>query len=98
MATTASVDTTTTLQRNEHILSSPVGQEMLILSVEQGGYFVLSPVTARIWELLESPKTVTDVVTALEQEYEVAPEVCRTEVIDVLQGLTDQGLVQASAS
>lgn len=95
---TASIDATTTLQRNEHILCSPVGEEMLMLGVEQGGYFVLSPVTARIWEMLESPKRVSDLVAVLEQEYDVAPEVCRTEVIDVLQGLANQGLVQASAS
>jgi len=92
------IGATTTLRRNEQILCSPVGDEMLMLGVEQGGYFVLSPVTTRIWQLLESPTRVTDLVTALEQEYEVAADVCQTEVIDVLQGLANQGLVQAAAS
>ncbi len=96
MNTVTSIGGTSTVQRNVQILCSKVGEETLMLDVEQGDYYVLSPVTARIWELLETPTRVTDLTATLEREYEVEPDVCRTEVINVLRGLADQGLVQAT--
>jgi hypothetical protein len=94
MSSVSPIDDQTRLQRVPGILAEPVKDQLLMMQVETESYFLLSPVTARIWSLLESPCTVAEVVQRLVAEYEVAPEVCRTEVIDVLRGLAEQHMVQ----
>lgn len=88
------VDETTRLQQAPDMLVAPVAGELLMMNVEHGNYYVLSSVTARIWELLEAPASVADVIARLVAEYEVDPETCRVEVLQVLQGLADEGVVR----
>lgn len=61
-------------------LAAKVGDELVMMSVEKGNYIGLSETGARIWELLETPQDVGTVCAQLQDEFEVAPEVCRAEV------------------
>ena|ERR1044071_3898063 len=97
MTSATAIDDHTRLQRVAGILAEPVKDQLLMMQLETESYFLLSPVTARIWALLESPRTVADMVQSLVAEYEVAPDVCRAEVIDVLRGMAEQQLVQVVA-
>ena len=97
MSSATSIDDRTRLQRADGILVEPVTDRLLMMQLETESYFLLSPVTARIWTLLESPCTVADLVQSLVTEYEVAPEVCRAEVIDVLRDMAEQHMVQVVA-
>ena len=90
------IDDATALRRVPGIMSAPVRDQLLMMQVETERYFLLSPVTARIWDLLESPCVVADLITRLVAEYEVAPELCRTEVIEVLRGLAQQHMIEVN--
>jgi len=90
------IDETILLKRTPDVLDAPVEDRMLILSVESGSYFDFSPVTGRIWQLLEVPRSVTDLVGLLLAEYDVEAEVCRAEVRHVMDELVKAGLVQAA--
>lgn len=81
------------LTRAADALAAPVEDRLLLLSVEQGSYFDFSPVTRRIWELLEEPRSLSELVASLVSEYEVDPETCRTEVRAVVKRLVVEGLL-----
>ncbi|HEX4409644.1 MAG TPA: PqqD family peptide modification chaperone [Xanthobacteraceae bacterium] len=74
-------------------LAAKVGDEMVMMSAEKGNYIGLSEVGARIWELIETPQDVTSVCATLENEFEVEPEICRTEVETFLDELKKHGAV-----
>jgi hypothetical protein len=88
----------TTVERAHEVVAATVGDKLLMMSVELGGYFALSAVTARIWELLATPMSVDEVVAHLVDEYEVEPQVCLREVTQVVEGLVSDGLLRARAS
>ncbi len=67
----------------------PVGKTAL----ERNGVFVMSPVGARIWELLEGGMEVQALVPALLEEYEVEESVLKADVEEFLAELTRQGLL-----
>lgn len=90
------IDDATALRRAPGIMAAPVRDQLLMMQMETERYFLLSPVTARIWDLLESPCVVADLVTRLVAEYEVTPETCRAEVIEVLRGLARQEMVEVT--
>ena len=74
-------------------LSAKVGDELVMMSAEKGNYIGLSEVGARIWELIEEPRAIDAVCAQLQQEYEVAPDVCRAEVESFLNELVTHGAI-----
>lgn len=72
-------------------LSAKVGDEVVMMSARNGNYIGLSKVGARIWELIEVPRSLDDVCAQLVREFDVAPEVCRAEVVTFLGKLVQHG-------
>jgi len=74
-------------------LAAKVGDELVMMSAEQGHYIGLSEVGARIWELLDTPRDVDAVCAQLQLEYDVAAETCRAEVESFLNELVKHGAI-----
>jgi Coenzyme PQQ synthesis protein D (PqqD) len=89
-------DRKTKYTRNAKTISGRLHDEMVMMDLEQGKYFSLNPVATRIWELLENPHSADEICGTLMEEYEVEPDHCRSEVIQVLEELLGMGLVLAS--
>ena len=70
------------------------GEEVAILSLKGGTYYGLDEVGARIWGLIQEPKTVEEIRDVLIEEYEVEPERCERDLISLLESLADEGLVE----
>jgi len=68
------------IYRDGDWLAAKVGDEMVMMSATNGNYIGLSPVGARIWELLETPRSIEALCRALVSEYDVDPAICRAEV------------------
>ena len=81
------------LHRKGDWLAAKVGDELVMMSAEKGNYIGLSEVGARIWELIETPQEVEAVCVRLQDEFEVEPEVCRTEVESFLNELVKHGAI-----
>jgi hypothetical protein len=87
---TISRDTTVVASRDQ--VSRNIGDEAVIL----GGatYYGLNAVGARVWSLIQEPRTVGDVCAAITAEYDVEPARCRREVIALLVELADERLIE----
>jgi hypothetical protein len=81
------------IKRSDDILTAPLDDMLLMMSIEQGKYFGLNGAAPRIWELLEKPTTEDRLVEALLDEYEVTREVCATEVAAFLARLRERHLL-----
>jgi hypothetical protein len=68
-------------------LAARVGDEILMMSAEEGLYMGLSPMGARIWDLIDAPLAAEEICARLEQEFDVAPDLCRAEVRAFLDDL-----------
>lgn len=75
-------------------VSSRVGEEAAILSIEQGIYYGLNEVGARIWELLAEPVEVRAIVEAIVDEYDVNREQCEADIRELLSQLVAAELVR----
>jgi hypothetical protein len=81
------------VQRQGDWLSAKVGDELVMMSASKGDYLGLSEVGARIWELIETRTPVDEVCAQLQTEFEVSPDVCRSEVEAFLNELQTHGAV-----
>ena len=94
-----SIGLDTILSRNDDILHASVGsEEAVMMSVTAGRYYGLNAVASRIWELLETPKTIAELCAQICEEFEVDAQTCEAEVLKFVQDLIDNGVVHEAAA
>lgn len=76
------------------LLTTHVDGEVMAMSVERGACYGLDPIGSRIWELVETPTTVGDLVTRLTTEYAVTPAQCAADVRALLAQLEAEGMIE----
>jgi len=75
-------------------LSCELSGEAVILHLGSGIYYGLDEVGARIWRLLDTPKSIRSLVETMTEEYEVDSAVCEREVLAFLNQMREAGLVE----
>lgn len=77
-------------------VSCDLAGEAAILDVQSGMYYGLNAVGSRIWSLIQAPQSVMDLCRAIVEAYDVTPERCERDVLELLQELADLGLIEVN--
>ena len=75
-------------------IACSLGEDVAILSTRNGVYYGLDPIGARVWKLLQEPRSVDEICLTLLDEYEVGAERCEADLFDLLQRLSVEGLIE----
>jgi hypothetical protein len=75
-------------------VSCPLGEESAILNLKNSVYYGMNPVGARVWNLLQQPRSVSEIRDALLDEYEVAADKCEHDLLELLEKMRIEGLVE----
>ncbi|WP_103019769.1 PqqD family peptide modification chaperone [Salinibacter altiplanensis] len=78
----------------EHLTSTEVDGESVILDLEGGIYYGLNPTGARIWSEIQEPVTVQEIVSAITSEYDVREEKCLEDITSLLTDLRKNELIK----
>ena len=79
-------------------VSCPLGDESAILNRKNSVYYGVNPVGARVWSLLQQPRSVTELRDTLLDEYEVGPDRCERDLFDLLEKMRGEGLIEVRAA
>jgi hypothetical protein len=74
-------------------LSTTLGDEVVILGLNDEVYYGLDGAGARMWALLQTPRTIAELVDLLSAEFEVARERLETDLQALVDALHEKGLV-----
>ena len=88
------IESASVVSRTGEFISTKMDDDTVMMSIEQGKYFGLDAVGSRIWDLLESPTKVHDLVTTLVAEFEVTPDTCKKDVITFLDTLHQKEMLE----
>ena len=83
----------TVLQRKQDVLFNEVDGEVVMLSIENGEYYGMDKVAARIWNLLERPQSLKNLISALKHSYDVSDEKCINDTVSFLIKLNERKLI-----
>lgn len=75
-------------------LTSDFEGESVILDLKDGVYYELNEVAARVWELIQEPASVQNVLDTLVAEYDVTLGECEADVVTLLEDMVLRGLVE----
>lgn len=87
------VSLTSKVNRNPNQIFSRVDQDIVMLSLDEGKYFALNEVGARIWEYLEHSIMVKDLINKLLYEFDVSIKKCEIETMEILNDLYNNKLI-----
>lgn len=87
------IEENTLLRRNPDMLYSNMDGETVMMSVENGEYYGLDEIGARIWQLLENPESAETLARKLIEEYDVSWETCLSDVLEFLSIMAEKRLI-----
>lgn len=93
MALPKEIGLNTIVSKATGLVAADMDGEKVMLSIEKGKYFGMNGIGSRIWDLLEKPLTIREMVSALQKEYEVEEKTCLQDVQAFLNKLHAQELV-----
>ena len=75
-------------------MSTQLDGETVLMHVSKGEYFGLDEVGTFVWELLSQPVSVGQLCKAVESEFDVAPDLCESDILSLIERLEDEDLVE----
>jgi hypothetical protein len=82
----------TAVVRNPRLIAADMDGDLVMMSIESGEYFGLGGVGTRVWELIDTPRTLAQLTQAICAEYEVDAATCETDISRFLADLLANGL------
>ena len=76
------------------IVTTEIGEGLALLNLSTNQYFSLNEVGAYVWEVLQTPRQRDEIVRAVTEKYEVAPELCAPDVDLLLEDLRNAALAE----
>ncbi|MDO4536454.1 MAG: lasso peptide biosynthesis PqqD family chaperone [Clostridium perfringens] len=79
--------------QNKEIDVSDLNGEKVMMNIDKGEYFSLNSLGSRVWELIETPRKINDVIDILLKEYEVSEKECKDSVMKFMDVLSYVDLI-----
>ena len=85
------------IAREDTALSSQVEDRVMIMNIDSGTYYEIDKSAARIWDLLEQPKSFGELCDALCAAYEVERAQCGSDTSRFVEEMKGLGLLKIDA-
>ena len=82
--------------RADWVLTQPSAETLILLNPESGQYYTLDEVGARIWDLCDGSRQVTDLVSTIHAEFDAPVAAIQADVMELLDDLARDKLVVVS--
>jgi hypothetical protein len=84
-----------TPRRVTHVVARRLRDAGVLVNLKTNDIFELNDTAMRVWELLDDPNAVSDIVMHLVREFDVDPDVAWQQTAAVLERFEQQGVVTA---
>lgn len=74
--------------------SSDTSKSAVILNLKDGKYYELNEVAARVWNLIQQPRSIQAVLDTILEEYDVEAEQSKADLIALAEDLSKRGLIE----
>jgi len=75
------------------MLTSNIGEEVVMMSIDNSAYYGLDPIGSQIWEMIAEPIQVSDLCAQLLNHYEVSEKDCQRDVLNLLNHMLDENML-----
>jgi hypothetical protein len=83
----------TLISRRETIVAADVADDAILLDIDSGYFFQLNKSAARIWNLLETPKTFASLCADLQQAFQAGDSSISADAREFVFDLQQRGII-----
>ena len=94
MSDTATITIDTTIKRAEIIVSSELTDETVMMNVEKGSYYGLDDIETKLWQIVETPTSVSALCDSLLSNYDISREQGEADVLTFVNELHAEGIIE----
>ncbi len=89
-------DNSARYRRSPELLSVDMDGDLVMMSIESGNYFGVSGIGPFIWERIENPRSLGDLVAEVCGEFAVDAATARADLERFFARLAEHGMVEVS--
>jgi hypothetical protein len=82
------------VQRDPEVIAAEADLDLVMVSIATGSYYGLSDVAREIWDAIEQPKRISDLVNDLTARYQIDSVSCEEQTLSFLNALLNEGLLR----
>lgn len=82
------------IRRRPDVVAANVDQDVVMVSIESGYYYGVSDVARQIWQALEQPIKIADLIDELAVTYKVDRATCAEQTMSFLEDLLNEQLIR----
>lgn len=79
---------------SKDVVSCDLGGETAMLDMKEGVYYGLNEMGTIIWEFIQEPVTLQEIVDNILEEYEVDEETCFADLVELIEQMVENKLVE----
>ena len=82
-----------TLRRNEDLLTSEVGDDLVMMSIQDGKYFAMNRTGSYIWNILENQMPYNELCEKLSTTFQIPISQCLEDVDPFIEELIRERII-----
>jgi hypothetical protein len=88
------LDSECIVQRDPDIIAAEAEKDIVMVNINSGFYYGVSDVSRYIWEAIEHPKKISDLIDDLAANYNIDRATCEQQTLSYLEELRQEQLLQ----
>lgn len=88
----------TVVKKTDNLLQAEMGEEMVMMSLENNAYYGFDKVGRVIWEMMVTPMSLAQIVEKLTDRFAVSTDQCFADILPFFEKLLAEGMIVAEES
>ena len=81
------------VSQKEDVDVTELNKEKIMMDLDKGKYFMLNETGSAIWDTINEPKSVLEIIESIVKEYDIDRETCESKVLEYLEKLRHEEIV-----
>ncbi|EDT16775.1 lasso peptide biosynthesis PqqD family chaperone [Clostridium perfringens] len=81
------------VSQKEDVDVTELNKEKIMMDLDKGKYFMLNETGSAIWDTINEPKSVSEIIESIIKEYDIDRETCESKVLEYLEKLRHEEIV-----
>lgn len=93
MSKVSLIEISSIISQKKGLDTTDLDGESVMMDIDKGKYYNFNSVGSRIWELIEKPIAVKEIIAQLLKEFDIDEKKCEAAVINFVNRLNDNELI-----
>ncbi|EOU1702927.1 TPA: lasso peptide biosynthesis PqqD family chaperone [Clostridium perfringens] len=81
------------VSQKEDVDVTELNGEKVMMDLDKGMYFMLNKTGSYIWDSINEPKRVSEIIDKLTEKYDIDKKTCESKVLKYLEKLRDEEII-----